>query len=139
MVISINEDGFKCTLEKLVATNTLPLDKGDFNTFSNTCDDTILVAQPQEISIEEILSAAVNMEDPLGNIIAEKISDSKAKNDNFSVEVIVKELNSFPEFQTKIESRLDKSEEAITGKSENDNENFNDNADLVSNFSPKMM
>lgn len=103
--ISISEDEFKLTLMKLfpawwyytsmVATNTLMIHKGDSITFYNICGDTILVSEPQEISTEEILPAAVNMEDPLGNILAGKISDSNAKNDNFSVEVIVKELNSF--------------------------------------------
>ena len=137
--ISINEDDFKLTLEKLVAawryytsivaTNTLMLHKGDSKIFYNICDDTVLVSEPQEISTAEILPAAVNMEDPLANILAGKNSDNNAKNDNFSVEVIVKELNSFWEFQSKIESKLDKVVEVVTGKSKNDNGNVNDNAD----------
>ena len=116
--ISISEDEFKLTLMKLfpawwyytsmVATNTLMIHKGDSITFYNICGDTILVSEPQEISTEEILPAAVNMEDPLGNILAGKISDSNAKNDNFSVEVIVKEQNSFREFKSKTESKVDK-------------------------------
>ena len=71
------------------------LHKGDSKIFYNICDDTVLVSEPQEISTAEILPAAVNMEDPLANILAGKNSDNNVKNDNFSVEVIVKELNSF--------------------------------------------
>ena len=36
-------------------------------TFSNVYDDTILVPETQEISIEEILTPAVNMGDTLGS------------------------------------------------------------------------
>ena len=72
------------------------------------------------------------MEDTLEESTAENISSSNVKNHNFGVKVIIKELCSFREFQSKIESKLDKLEDDIfMGKSKNVNENANDNVDLV--------
>ena len=63
---------------------------------------------------------------------AENIGDSNASNDNIGVKVLIKELNSIREFQTKIEPRLDNLEEVIfIGKSKSSIENVNDNADFV--------
>ena len=63
---------------------------------------------------------------------AENIGDSNASNDNIGVKVLIKELNSIREFQTKIEPKLDNLEEVIfIGKSKSSVENVNDNADFV--------
>ena len=63
---------------------------------------------------------------------AENIGDSNASNDNIGVKVLIKELNSIREFQTKIEPKLDNLEEVIfIGKSKSSIENVNDNADFV--------
>ena len=63
---------------------------------------------------------------------AENIGDSNASNDNIGVKVLIKELNSVREFQTKIEPKLDNLEEVIfIGKSKSSIENVNDNADFV--------
>ena len=84
---------------------------------------------------EELLPPAVNMEDTLKEPRAENTGYCNASNDNFGVEIIVKELNSFREFQAKIESKLDNLEEAIfTGNSKNGIENVNDNVDFVFSF-----
>ena len=54
------------------------------------------------------------------------------RNDNFRVDVIIKDLNSIWKFQAKIEPKRGKLEEVIlTGKSKNDIENANDNAHFV--------
>ena len=54
------------------------------------------------------------------------------RNDNFRVDVIIKDLNSICKFQAKIEPNRGKLEEVIlTGKSKNDIENANDNAHFV--------
>ena len=54
------------------------------------------------------------------------------RNDNFRVDVIIKDLNSICKFQAKIEPKRGKLEEVIlTGKSKNDIENANDNAHFV--------
>ena len=51
------------------------------------------------------------------------------------MEIIVKELNSFREFQAKIESKLDYLKEAIfTSNSKNGIENVNNNVDFVISF-----
>ena len=107
----------------------------DSYTFHNSCGNTILVPEKQEIFTEELLPPAVNMEDTLKESRAEKIGHSNASNDNFGVEVIIKELNSFREFQAMIEPNLDNLEEAIfTGNSKNGIENVNDNVDFVISF-----
>ena len=63
---------------------------------------------------------------------AENIGDSNASNYNIGVKVLIKELNSIREFQTKIEPKLDNLEEVIfIGKSKSSIENVNDNADFV--------
>ena len=63
---------------------------------------------------------------------AENIGDSNASNDNIGVKVLIKELNSIREFQTKIEPKLDNLEEVIfIGKSKSSIENVNDNAEFV--------
>ena len=63
---------------------------------------------------------------------AENIGDSNASNDNIGVKVLIKELNSIREFQTKIEPKLDNLEDVIfIGKSKSSIENVNDNADFV--------
>ena len=122
---------FQLTLEKLVAANTFVLRNGDSCTFHNSYN-TILVAETQETFTEEILPPDVNMEDTLKKSRAENISDGNASNDNFVAEIIINELNSFREFQTKTESKLDKLEEAIfTDNSKSDIENVNDNTDFV--------
>ena len=75
------------------------------------------------------------MEDTLKESRAENIGYSNASNDNFGVEVIIKELNSFREFQAKIEPNLDNLEEAIfIGNCKNRIENVNDNVDFVISF-----
>lgn len=54
------------------------------------------------------------------------------RNDNFRVDVIIKDLNSIWKFQANIEPKRGKLEEVIlTGKSKNDIENANDNAHFV--------
>ena len=63
---------------------------------------------------------------------AENIGDSNASNYNIGVKVLIKELNSIREFQTKIEPKLDNLEEVIfIGKSKSSIENVNDNTDFV--------
>ena len=58
--------------------------------------------------------------------------NSSVRNDNFRVDVIIKDLNSIWKFQAKIEPKCGKLEEVIfTGKSKNDIENVNDNAHFV--------
>ena len=48
------------------------------------------------------------------------------------MQVLIKELNYFREFQGKIESKLDNLEAAVfTGKSKNSIKNVNDNAEFV--------
>ena len=97
--------------------------------------NTIRGPETQEIFTEELLPPAVNMEDTLKESRAENFGYSNANNDNFGVEIIIKELNSFRKFQAKIESKLDNSEEAISkGNSKNGIENVNDNVDFVISF-----
>ena len=109
-------------MEKLVAANTFVFFQrnGDFYTFSNSYDNTVLATKTQEISTEEVLLSAVNFEE----CIAGNISNSNAKNDNFGAEVIIKELNFLRGFQAK------KKRAFFTGKSKNEN-NVSNNADLV--------
>ena len=83
------------------------LRNGDSYTFHNSCGNTVLVRGTQEIFTEELLPPAVNMEDTLKESRAENIGYSNASNDNFGAEIIINELNSFREFQAKIESKLD--------------------------------
>ena len=125
----------KLTLEKLVGTKTFVLRNGDSYTFHNSCGNTILVLETQEIFTEELLPPAVNMQNTLKESRVENVGYSNVSNDNFDVEIIIKELNSFREFQAKIESKLDNLEEAIfTGNSKNGIENVNDNADFGISF-----
>ena len=100
---------------KLVTVNTFVLRNGDSYIFHNSCGNTIRVPETQEIFTEELLPPAVNMEDTLKESRAENIGYSNANNDNFGVEIIIKELNSFRKFQAKIESKFDNLEEAING------------------------
>ena len=83
----MNEDDFKLALEKLVVANTFSV------AFSS--DANVLVPETQEISIKEMLPSPVKMEHTLEDTIAGNIGNSNAKHDNLSVEVIIKELNSF--------------------------------------------
>ena len=63
---------------------------------------------------------------------AENIGDSNASNYILGVKVLIKELNSFREFQAKIESKLDNLEATIfTGKSKNGIQNVTGNADCL--------
>ena len=112
------------------------LRNGDFYTFLTSCGNTILVPETQEIFTEELLPPAVNMEGTLKESRAENIGYINAINDNFGVEIIIKELNSFREFQAKIESKLDNLEELdiFTGNNKNSIENVNDNVDFVISF-----
>ena len=75
------------------------------------------------------------MEDTLKESRAENTGYNNANNDNFGVEIIIKELNSFRKFQAETESKLDNLEEAIlTGNSKNGIENVNDNVYFVISF-----
>ena len=117
---------------KLVAANTFVLRNGDSYIFHKSCGNTIRVPETQEIFTEELLPPGVNIDGTLKESRAENSGYSSANNDNFSVEIIIKELNSFRKFQAKIESKLDDLEEAIfTGNSKNSIENVNDNVEFV--------
>ena len=107
----------------------------DSYTFHNSCGITILVPEKQETFTEELLPPSVNMGDTIKESRVENIGYSNASNDKFDVEVIIKELNSFREFQATIEPNLDNLEETIfTGNSKNGIENVNDNVDFVISF-----
>ena len=112
------------------------LRNGDFYTFLTSCGNTILVLETQEIFTEELLPPVVNMEGTLKESRAKNIGYINAINDNFGVEIIIKELNSFREFQAKIESKLDNLEELdiFTGNNKNSIDNVNDNVDFVISF-----
>ena len=56
------------------------------------------------------------MEHTLEDTIVGNIGNSNAKHDNLSVEVIIKELNSFWEFEANIESKFDQLEKVFFRK-----------------------
>ena len=61
-----------------------------------------------------------------------KTVDSSMKNETLCVEDNIKKLNSFNEFQSKVESKLIKSEDTmLTVKCDHHNEYDSDNANLV--------
>ena len=60
-----------------------------------------------------MLPSPVKMEHTLEDAIAGNIGNSNAKHDNLSVEVIIKELNSFWEFEANIESKFDQLEKVF--------------------------
>ena len=65
-------------------------------------DDFKLTLAKTQIFTEELLPPAVNMKDTLKEARAKNIGYSNASNDNFAVEVIIKELNCFREFQARV-------------------------------------
>ena len=91
---------------KLVTANTFVLRNGDSYIYHNSCGNTIRVPETQEIFTEELLPPAVNMEDTLKEPRAENIGYSNANNDNFGVEIIIKELIPFENFKLRLNLSL---------------------------------